>query len=87
MPVIVMEHNPARIGEYGGEVDLILAGHSHRGQMFPGSLITRAMFAVDYGHYQKDADSPHVIVTSGVSTWGPPMRVGTNSEIVVITLM
>jgi hypothetical protein len=81
-----MEHNPSHIDEYGSEADLILAGHSHRGQMFPGSLVTRAMFTVDYGYYQADANSPHVIVTSGVSTWGPPMRVGTNNEIVSITL-
>ena len=82
IPVIVMEHNPAHINEYGKEVNLILAGHTHKGQMFPGSLMTRAIYTVDYGHYQKDADSPHVIVTSGVSTWRPPMRVGTNNEIV-----
>ncbi|WP_315115292.1 metallophosphoesterase [uncultured Clostridium sp.] len=86
MPIVVMDHNPSNIEQYGGEVDLILAGHTHRGQIFPGSLITNAMFVVDYGHYQKDADSPHVIVTSGVSTWGMPMRVGTNNEIVSILL-
>ena len=86
MPVIVIDHNPSHINEYGGEVDLILAGHSHRGQVFPGSLITRAIFDVDYGHYQKDKNSPHAIVSSGVSTWGPPMRVGTNNEIVSIIL-
>jgi predicted MPP superfamily phosphohydrolase len=84
MPVIVMEHNPSHIKEYGSEADLLLTGHSHRGQMFPGSLITRAMFVVDYGHYQADENSPHVIATSGVSTWGPPMRVGTKNEIVSI---
>ncbi|MCL2765714.1 MAG: metallophosphoesterase [Treponema sp.] len=89
MPVIVMEHNPSHIKEYsqqgrGREADLILAGHTHSGQMFPGNLITRAMFVVDHGHYQKDAYSPHVIVTSGVSTWRPPMRIGTNNEIVSI---
>jgi len=84
MPVIVMEHNPSRINEYGKEVDLVLSGHSHRGQVFPGSLMTNAIFTVDYGHYQKDADSPHVIVTSGAGTWGPPLRVGTNNEIVSI---
>lgn len=86
MPVVVMDHNPSNIEQYSGEVDLILAGHTHRGQIFPGSLITNAMYIVDYGHYQKDADSPHVIVTSGVGTWGMPMRVGTNSEIVSILL-
>jgi len=41
---------------------------------------------VDYGYYQKDASSPHVVVSSGVGTWGPPMRVGTDSEIVSIRL-
>jgi len=86
MPVIVMEHSPSHIGEYGKEVDLILAGHTHKGQMFPGNLFTRRMFIVDYGHYQKDADSPHLIVTSGVSTWLPPMRIGTRNEIVSISL-
>ena len=86
MPVIVMEHNPAHIKEYGGEVDLILAAHTHRGQIFPGSLFTNAMFVVDYGYYQKDAGSPHVIVTSGAGTWGMPLRIGTSNEIVSITL-
>lgn len=42
------------------------------------------MYTVDYGYYQKDTQSPHVIVTSGVGTWGMPMRVGTNCEIVTI---
>jgi len=86
LPVIVMEHDPSLIGEYGSEVHLILAGHTHKGQVFPGSIITSIMFDTDYGHYQKDNESPHVITTSGVSTWGPPMRVGTNNEIVSIVL-
>ena len=84
--VIVMDHNPARIDEYGKETDLIVAGHTHNGQLFPMNLITNAMYAVQYGHYKKDADSPHVIVTSGAGTWGPPLRVGSNNEVVCITL-
>jgi len=86
LPIVVMDHNPARIEEYTSEVDLILSGHTHKGQLFPGSLITHAMFSVDYGYRQKDADGPHVIVTSGAGTWGPPIRVGTNNEIVSIVL-
>lgn len=91
MPVVVMDHTPSLLGEYearkGGEgVDLILSGHTHRGQVFPGSLFTRQLFEVDYGYYQKDSESPHVIVTSGAGTWGMPMRVGTNNEVVTITL-
>jgi len=86
LPVVVMDHNPAHIGEYGPEADLILCGHTHKGQMFPGSLFTEFLFAVDHGYYRKDGDSPQVIVSSGVGTWGMPMRVGTDCEVVEILL-
>jgi len=84
LPVIVMDHNPSKINQYGKETDLIVSGHTHKGQLFPARLITRAIFDVDYGYYKKDNDSPHVIVTSGAGTWGTPMRVGTNNEVVSI---
>ena len=84
LPVIVMDHNPARVDDYTDEADLILCGHTHQGQVFPGNLITGMMYTVDYGYYQKNADSPHVIVTSGVGYWGMPIRVGTDCEIVTI---
>lgn len=86
MPIVVMDHTPINLEQYDENVDLVLAGHTHRGQIFPGNLITNAIFVVDYGHYQKDATSPHIIVTSGVGTWGMPMRVGSNNEIVSINL-
>ncbi len=86
IPIVVMDHTPSNLEQYGPEIDLVLAGHTHRGQIFPGSLFTNALFVVDYGHYQKDADSPHVVVTSGAGTWGMPMRIGTHSEIVSILL-
>ncbi len=86
LPIIVMEHNPARIDEYPNEVDLILSGHTHKGQIFPGAIITDIMYTVDHGYYRENTTSPHVIVSSGVGTWGMPMRVGTRSEIVQITL-
>ena len=87
LPVVVMDHTPSNIEQYAREIDLLLAGHSHRGQIFPFNLITKAIYTVDYGHYQKDTDSPHVIVTSGVGTWAMPMRIGSNSEIVSILLL
>ncbi len=86
MPVIVMDHNPANINEYGKEADVILCGHTHRGQLFPGSLITDYIYDVDYGYYQKDKNSPHVVVTSGIGYWGIPMRVGTNCEAVCLSI-
>lgn len=84
VPVIVLDHNPANIHEYNTEADLVLCGHTHQGQIFPANLITRMVYTVDYGYYQKDPNSPHVIVTSGVGIWGMPMRVGTNCEVVTI---
>ena len=86
MPVIVMDHNPANIDEYNGDIDLILSGHTHKGQLFPANLVTKMIYTVDYGHYQKDSNSPHVIVSSGVGYWGMPMRVGTDCEIVSIQI-
>lgn len=86
LPVVVMDHNPANADTYTSDVDLVLSGHTHKGQIFPGSLLTNYLFPVDYGWYQKDSGSPHVIVSSGVGTWGMPMRVGTDCEIVCIRL-
>lgn len=86
LPVIVLDHTPDKISEYGADVDLILCGHTHHGQVFPGNLITGAIFEVDYGMYRRDENSPHVIVTSGASTWGPPMRIASRNEVVKIVL-
>lgn len=86
LPVVVMDHNPSHIDTYTDEVDLVLSGHTHKGQVFPANLITNLLYTVDYGMYQKDADSPHCIVTSGVGTWGLPMRIGSDCEIVSIRL-
>lgn len=87
LPVVVMDHNPANINTYSNEADLILSGHTHKGQLFPANFITKLIFDVDYGYYQKNKNSPHVIVTSGVGYWGMPMRVGTDCEIVSIKLV
>lgn len=84
LPVVVLDHNPANIDEYTTEADLLLCGHTHKGQLFPINIITDLIYTVDYGYYQKDKNRPHVIVTSGVGTWGMPMRVGSNCEIVSI---
>jgi uncharacterized protein len=66
-------------------VALQLSGHTHRGQIFPFGLLTRWIFnGYDYGlHCEKDFA---IYTSSGVGTWGPPMRTGTSPEIVVFTL-
>lgn len=86
LPVIVLDHQPSNISEYGKDADVILCGHTHRGQMFPFNLVTNAAFDVDYGYYRASEDSPQVIVTSGAGTWGPPQRVGTDNEVADILI-
>ncbi|OEH83254.1 hypothetical protein BCR26_10650 [Enterococcus rivorum] len=86
LPVIILDHQPSTINEYGGNVDLIVSGHTHQGQVFPFNLVTNAYFTVDYGYYRKENVAPQVVVSSGVGVWGPPMRVGTQSEIVAIDI-
>lgn len=86
MPVIVLDHNPKNINEYGREADLILSGHTHEGQIFPANIITELLYSVDHGYYRQSAESPRVIVTSGIGYWGMPMRVGTDSELVTIKI-
>ena len=82
-PTILLEHQPYEftIAEQEG-VDLMVSGHTHRGQIFPGTLITDAIYENDWGYIQKE--QMHSVVTSGFGFWGPPIRIGTRSEIVTI---
>ena len=66
-------------------IDLQLSGHTHRGQIFPFGFLTRAIYnGFDYGLHRDGGF--HLYVSSGVGTWGPPMRIGSPPEIVTIKL-
>ncbi len=84
-PVIVLEHEPvefAALKESGA--DLALCGHTHAGQIFPGNLIIPFFNENAYGY--KVVSGLQTIVTSGIGYYGPPMRIGTNSEITVVNI-
>ncbi|MHA7965838.1 metallophosphoesterase [Paenibacillus sp. CAU 1782] len=84
-PVIVLDHQPYDLGIAADNgVDLMVSGHTHRGQIAPANLITSAIFENDWGYLQKG--SFHSVVTSGFGFWGPPIRIGSQSEIVQINL-
>lgn len=87
MPVIVLDHNPSHVHEYGDNADLILSGHTHRGQIFPFGIVTNLLFDTHYGYAPADEKDPHLIVSSGVGTWGMPMRIGSDCEIVSVKLL
>ena len=83
---ILVSHRPwgFEIARESG-VDLHLAGHTHKGQIFPFHLIVRLKYAHIYGLLQKDNASQ--IVTSGASSWGPPIRVLAPPEIVRVDIL
>lgn len=87
-PSILLNHVPSRlpIAERAG-VSLQLSGHTHGGgQMFPYNLLTRRAFGkFTYGLQQ--FGEMQVYTSSGAGTWGPPMRVGTHSEIVLLSFV
>ena len=84
-PVLVLQHEPKEfkaLGEAGA--DVALCGHTHAGQIFPGNLIVPFFNENAWGYKRlHDVDT---FVTAGVGYYGPPMRVGTDSEITVIHL-
>jgi len=84
LPGILLNHAPARlpIVEHAG-FSLQLSGHTHGGQMFPFIWITRRV----YGRFTRGLrrfGSLEVYTSTGAGTWGPPMRVGTQPEIVLL---
>ena len=85
-PVLVLEHEPVEytdLREAGA--DMVLSGHTHNGQVFPGNIYVKWMNENGYG--QKTLYGMETFVTSGVGTFGPPMRTGTDSEIMIIDLL
>jgi predicted MPP superfamily phosphohydrolase len=84
-PIILLDHQPFELDEkqnYG--VDLTLSGHTHHGQLWPLNYVTNAIYEVSWGYKKKD--NLNVYVSSGFGGWGPPVRVGSRPEVVLITL-
>ena len=65
--------------------DLQLSGHTHGGQMFPWNLLVRFAHVFDRGLHPFGAG--WVYVNTGTGYWGPPMRVGVQSEITLLRLV
>lgn len=83
--LILLEHQPYDIASKSTMgFDLQIYGHTHRGQVWPMSLLVDRMYEQSHGYCQWG--SSHVIVTEGLSLWGPPFRIGTSSNLYVVTL-
>jgi predicted MPP superfamily phosphohydrolase len=84
-PLIMMDHQPHHLDQAAhAGIDISLSGHTHRGQMAPSHWITRRLFELDWGFLRKG--NLHAIVSSGYGSWGPPIRIGSRSEIIEVTV-
>ena len=84
-PVILLDHQPFHLDEtakYG--VDLQLSGHTHNGQMWPLNYVTKMIYELSYGYLKKG--NTNFIVSSGYGLWGPRVRLGSRSEVLLINI-
>jgi len=83
-PSILLKHQPSGldIAAKAG-ISLQISGHTHRAQIWPLNIFPHLIFK-GYEYGLNKYDDMQVYTSSGVGTWGPPMRVGSDSEIVVL---
>jgi predicted MPP superfamily phosphohydrolase len=88
-PVIVLTHNPDIFPNVPQRVQLVLAGHTHGGQVrFPiiGSVVQSSDYGDRWERGDVFEDNHHLFVTSGIGTSIVPVRFGLPPEIVILTL-
>ncbi len=84
-PVILLDHQPFHLNETAEKgIDLQLSGHTHNGQMWPLNHITAMIYELSYGYLKKG--NTHFIVSSGYGLWGPRVRSGSRSEVLLINI-
>jgi predicted MPP superfamily phosphohydrolase len=78
---ILLDHTPFNLeeAEQNG-ISLQFSGHTHHGQIFFGNLITQLVYELSWGYLKKG--NTQYYVSCGVGTWGPPVRSGSQTEIV-----
>jgi predicted MPP superfamily phosphohydrolase len=85
LPVIVLEHRPSDLDNVSRSgADILLAGHTHNGQLFPVNFIVGRHYELSWGYKVKKGT--HVFVTSGIQVWGPPVRTAGDSEILIVNV-
>lgn len=80
---ILLDHQPYHLeeAEQAG-IDFQFSGHTHRGQVWPISWVTDAMYEKAWGHHRRG--NTQYYVSSGLGIWGPKIRIGTRSEYLVL---
>ena len=85
--IIVLDHQPVDFkNNVKSGVDLVLSGHTHGGQMFPLGYIGELVSDNEMTYGLEKTGKTNFIVSSGMSGWGIPLKTGTISEYVHITI-
>jgi hypothetical protein len=86
LPAVLMHHSPVGM-QYAsqGRIDVMLAGHTHAGQVFPGTFLIGMRFPMYKGRHQ--VDDMTLVISQGAGTFGPLMRLGSFNEVQFITLV
>ncbi|HEY1424061.1 MAG TPA: metallophosphoesterase [Candidatus Acidoferrum sp.] len=81
---VLLVHAPDQlaVAEKAG-ISLQLSGHTHRGQFFPWTWLTKRMYK-QFAYGLQRFGQMLVYTSSGAGTWGPPLRVCSHPEIVLI---
>jgi hypothetical protein len=80
---IVLDHQPYHLEEAEeAGIDFQFSGHTHRGQVWPLSWATDAMYEKAWGHHRRG--NTQYYISSGLGIWGPKIRIGTRSEYLVL---
>ena len=83
---LLLKHRPFVDNASQGLFDLQLSGHTHKGQIFPFTLITKMFFPHQSGIFNL-LNNSILYVSRGTGTWGPPIRFMSPPEVTVIELV
>ena len=85
--MIMLDHQPVEYDkDADAEVDLVLSGHTHCGQLFPFNQVGKWIKANDSVYGYERRKKTDFIVTSGISSWAIKFKTGTKSEYVIINI-
>ena len=83
---LLLDHQPMNLEEAENQnIDLQFSGHTHKGQIFPITLVVEAMFENAHGMIEKGLTK--IYVSSGLGIWGGKFRLGTQSEYAVFDII
>lgn len=84
---ILVDHQPVDFNEADNAgYDLMLSGHTHAGQIWPGGFFIKTFVKDTFGYGHKKLNNLDLITSSGMAGWGLPVRTEGNCEYVILNI-